>query len=155
MVMNEVVAAIAAPRIGAWIWATPKRTRLSRAANRKAAVSGNSRSRVRQVLVSPRQDSETMPATIDKVPSRLVTLGRSRKKETAKRVANNGVALVKHEVIEAPSRSMPLKMKKRATPGTKIPTNTKIILAGAQRSIRSVKSRTYIQRNRELKPRLV
>ena len=66
MVTNEVVAAIAAPRIGAWIWATPKRTMLSRAANRKAAVSGNSRSRVRQVLVAPRQESETMPETIEK-----------------------------------------------------------------------------------------
>ena len=108
---------------------------LSRAAKRKAAVSGNSRSRLRQVLLVPFQLSETMPTTMENVPNRLLKLGRSWRNDTANRVANSGVLLVKQDVIDAPSRSMPLNMKKRAMPGTKMPTSTNIRLAGSQSSI--------------------
>src|SRR6266496_4148377 len=122
MVTNEVVAAIAAPTIGESMCRRPKRTMLSRAAKRKAEVSGNRRSRVRQVLVAPFRERAMMPETIESVPRRLVTVGRSCRNEMAKKVAKSGVLLVKHDVMDAPSRSIPLNMKKRATPGTKMPT---------------------------------
>src|SRR5258706_676582 len=111
MVTKEVVAAIDAPINGAWILSRPKRTMLSRAANKNAAVSGNMRSWVRQVLVAPRQDKATIPETIDKVPRSLVTVGRSLRNDTAKMVAKSAVLLVRHEEIDAPRRSMPLKIK--------------------------------------------
>src|SRR4029078_632186 len=132
MVRNDVVAAIAAPRTGEPIWSKPKRTRLSRPANKKAAASGNKRSRVRQLLVEPFHESATMPQTIANVPKRLVAVGRSQRKNTANMVANKGVLFVRHAVIEAPSRSIPLNMKNRATPGTKTPTQTKIRLDGSE-----------------------
>ena len=66
---------------------------LSRAAKRKAAVSGNNRSRLRQVLLVPFQLSETMPTTMENVPNRLVRLGRSWRNDTANRVAKSGVAV--------------------------------------------------------------
>ena len=81
MVRNDVVAAMAAPTSGESICSKPKRTMLSRAAKRKAAVSGNNRSRLRQVLVVPFQLSETMPTTMENVPNRLVRLGRSCEKQ--------------------------------------------------------------------------
>src|SRR4030095_4550445 len=109
------------------------RTMLSRAAKRKAAVSGNKRSLVRQVLVAPFHERAMMPATMHKVPRRLVIVGRSWRNKIAKQVAKSGVVLVRQEVIEAPSRSIPLNMKKRATPGTNMPTKTKMRLAGVQR----------------------
>src|SRR4029079_8624395 len=132
MVTNDVVAAIAAPRTGEPIWSKPKRTKLSRPANKKAAARGNRRSRVRQLFVEPFHESATIPQTIAKVPKRFVTVGRSRRKKTANKVANKGVLLGKNAVIEAPSRSIPLNMKNRATPGTKTPTKTKIRLAGSE-----------------------
>src|SRR4030095_9504121 len=132
MVTNEVVAAIAAAIMGEEMCSKPKRTRLSRAAKRNAAVSGNKRSLVCQVLLSPFQDREMMPETIERVPRRLVMVGRSSRRVTANRVAKSGVALVRHEVMDAPRRSMPLNIKNRATPGTKMPTKTKIKLANTQ-----------------------
>src|SRR5215510_2693091 len=111
MVTKEVVAAIAAPTIGESMCNKPKRTMLSRAAKRKAAVSGNKRSLVRHVLLSPFHESEMMPVTIENVPRRLVTVGRSWRNEMAKTVAKSGVVLVKQEVMDAPSCSMPLNMK--------------------------------------------
>src|SRR5688572_4999827 len=142
MVMNDVVAAMLAPVSGEWIFSKPKRTMLSRAANRMAAVRGYNRSRVRQVFVAPFQVSATMPLTIESVPRIFVRLGRSSRDETARMVAKSGVLLVRHEVIDAPMRSMPLKIKKQATPGTKTPTRTNIKLAGLQRSIHSENART-------------
>src|SRR6266571_645764 len=137
MVTNEVVAAIAAPTIGESMCNRPKRTRLSRLAKRKADVSGNKRSLVGQVLVAPFHERAIIPATMENVPRRLVMVGRSWRNKMAKQVAKSGVVLVKHEVIDAPSRSMPLNMKKRATPGTNMPTRTKMRLAGVQRSTSS------------------
>ena len=69
-------------------------------------------------------------------------VGRSCRNEMAKKVAKSGVLLVKHDVMDAPSRSIPLNMKKRATPGTKMPTKTKMRLAGVPRSMLSTKSTT-------------
>ena len=136
MVRNDVVAAIAAPRTGEPIWSKPKRTRLSRPANKNAAARGNRRSRVRQLFVEPFHESAMMPQTMANVPKRFVAVGRSLRKNTANRVANKGVLFVRHAVIEAPSRCIPLNMKNRATPGTKTPTKTKIRLAGAKISWR-------------------
>src|SRR5687767_4874069 len=137
MVTSDTTDAIAAAVIGEPIWRTPTRTRLSLPAKRKAAANGKSRSAVRHVLAVPRQERETIPATIKKAPSRLVTVGRSPRKKTAKAMANKGVLFVRHAEMGAPSRSIPLKIKKRATPGTKIPMITNMPFAGAQRSIRS------------------
>src|SRR5215468_2235830 len=108
MVRNDVVAAIAAPVTGEPIWSKPKRTKLSRPANRKAAVSGNKRSRVRQLFVEPFHDSAIIPQTMANVPNRFVAVGRSRRKSTANKVAKSGAALVRYAVMEAPSLSIPL-----------------------------------------------
>src|SRR5919106_920669 len=132
MVKNEVVAAMAAPTIGEPMCNKPKRTRLSRLAKRKADISGNKRSLVRQVLVAPFHERAMMPATIENVPRRLVTVGRSWRNKMAKQVAKSGVLLVKQAVMEAPRRSIPLNIKKRATPGTNMPTKTKMRLARVQ-----------------------
>jgi hypothetical protein len=78
-----------------------------------------------------------IPATIENAPSRLVSVGRSPRKKTAKTMANKGVLFVRHAEIGAPSRSIPLNIKKRATPGTKIPIITNRRLPGAQRLIGS------------------
>src|SRR4029077_9037398 len=119
MVRNDVVAAMAAPTTGEGIWTTAKRTALSRAANSKAAASGKPRLRVRQVLAAPFHESAMIPPTMDRAPRTLVAVGRSPRNATAMAMANSGPALVRQEVIGAPSRSIPLKIKKRAMPGTK------------------------------------
>src|SRR5262245_23836551 len=128
MVKSDVVAAMAAPTTGEGIWTTAKRTRLSRAAKSKAAVSGRARSRVRQVLATPFQESAMIPATMEMAPRILPAVGCSPRNAMAMTMAKSGPALVRQEEIVAPSRSMLLKIRKRATPGTKKPTATKKLL---------------------------
>src|SRR5512147_122173 len=77
MVKSDVVAAMAAPTTGEGIWTTAKRTRLSRAAKSKAAMSGKARSRVRQVLVTPFHESAMMPPTMETAPKILLVVGCS------------------------------------------------------------------------------
>ena len=83
-----------------------------------------------------------IPATMENAARRLVRVGRFPRNKTANSMANNGVLLVKQDDSDAPSRSIPLKMKKRETPGTKMPMTTNIRFAGAQRSIVSEKTKT-------------
>ena len=52
-----------------------------------------------------------MPETLASVPSKFSVLGLSWRKVTAISVANSGVLLVRQEEIDAPRRSIPLKMK--------------------------------------------
>ena len=57
-------------------------------------------------------------------------------------MAKSGPALVRQEEIVAPSRSMLLKIKSAATPGTKMPTATKMLLTGSHGSMLSINKRT-------------
>src|SRR4029434_8177677 len=113
MVKSDVVPAMAAPTTGEGIWTTAKRTRLSRAAKSKAAVSGKPRSRVRQVLATPFHESAMIPPTMEMAPRILLAVGCSPRNDMAMTMAKSGRALLRQEEIVAPRRSMPLKIKKR------------------------------------------
>src|SRR5688572_26235541 len=93
MVSDEVVEAIAAPRIGCGVNIRPNRTPLSLSAKRRAPPRGNIRSLVLHVLVAPRHDRTTNPTTMQRAPRALLQLGFSLRKRKAARIANRGAPL--------------------------------------------------------------